>query len=442
MESESKQGSLLGEDVGKRTYRRSEVFVAGGQPTVTYNPRPGQGVDQRVRDYLEEKHRILCITGPTKSGKTVLIREVVPDAIRLSGGDMRTIDHFWSDIVDSLGVFTDESAERTWSDGKTSTDGVSAGVKPAGIGVEGEAVRSREEATEQSRARSRSRDPRRVAKQQLLKTMRPIVLDDFHHVDTDVQRQIVRGVKDLVFDGVPVILIAVPHRSMDIVRAEREMKKRVEQLQINPWTVAELDAIADLGFDALNIDCEAKLAGELASEAYGSPHLMQEFCLKICKANNIDQTVAERLVLPHPGNLTNFFKLIAEAEGDDETYRRLLQGPPRTDRKVRHLKDGQESDLYGVVLAGIASTGPKTEIDWTEIRSALRKVMADEPPAKHEYTRALEHMSRIARDLVWEEESERLIGDPAVEFDPEMDKFHISDPFFAFQLRWMVRRQT
>ena len=64
--------------------------------------------------------------------------------------------------------------------------------------------------------------------------------------------------------------------------------------------------------------------------------------------------------------------------------------------------------------------------------------MSDEPPAKGEYTRALEHMSRIARDLVWDEETERLIGDPAVEFDAEMDKFHISDPFFAFQLRSMV----
>ncbi len=439
MEPGPNQGSLLSDDVGRRKYRRSEVFVAGGQPTVTYNPRPGQGFDQRVRDYLDEKHRLLCITGPTKSGKTVLIREVIPDAIRLSGGDMRTIDDFWSDIADALGGFTDESAERTWSDSETDTDRVGAGFKPGGVGVDGDAVKAREKGNEQTRSRSRSRDPRRVAKQELRKTMRPIVLDDFHHVDPDVQREIVRGVKDLVFDGVPVILIAVPHRSMDIVRAEREMRKRVEQLQIKPWTKSELEAIADLGFDALNIACEEKLAQELASEAYGSPQLMQEFCLKICKSNDIAETVPERLDLPHPGDLTPFFRLIAEAEGDDETYRRLLQGPPRTDRKPRRLKGGEETDLYGVVLAGIASTGPKTEIDWTEIKSALRKVMADEPPAKHEYTRALEHMSRIARSLVWDGESRRLIGDPAVEFDPEMDKFHISDPFFAFQLRWMVR---
>ena len=280
MNASPHQESLLGDDVGRKKYRRSEVFVAGGQPTVTYNPRPGQGFDQRVRDYLDEKHRILCITGPTKSGKTVLIREVVPNAIRLSGGDMRTIDDFWADIVDALGGFTDESAERTWSDSETNTDRVGAGFKPAGIGVDGDAAKARAAGTEQTRAKSRSRDPRRVAKQELRRTMRPIVLDDFHHVDPDVQQQIVRGVKDLVFDGVPVILIAVPHRSMDIVRAEREMRKRVEQLQIKPWKKGELEQIADLGFDALNIDCDKELARELASEAYGSPQLMQEFCLK------------------------------------------------------------------------------------------------------------------------------------------------------------------
>ena len=135
--------------------------------------------------------------------------------------------------------------------------------------------------------------------------MRPIVLDDFHHVDPDVQQQIVRGVKDLVFDGVPVILIAVPHRSMDIVRAEREMRKRVEQLQIKPWKKGELEQIAALGFDALNIDCDKELARRLR-EAYGSPQLMQEFCLKICKSNKIDETVPEHLVLPHPGDLSAF----------------------------------------------------------------------------------------------------------------------------------------
>jgi hypothetical protein len=435
------QGRLIEDYVGKQVYQRQEVFVVGGQPTVTYNPRPGQGAERRVRDYLDEKNRILCITGPTKSGKTVLVREVVPNALRISGGDLLGVNDFWSDVVDLLGEYTDETGERTMIDTTVSTAGVGAAVKPAGIGVETEANRTTTSGTQQTRAKQRSRDARNVAKAALRKTDRPVVIDDFHHVEPNVQKQIIRGVKDLVFEGVMVILVAVPHRAADIVRAEPEMKHRVEHLRITPWTKQELEDIASQGFDALNIDCPSSLSKEMASESYGSPHLMQDFCLQICKANDLRETLPSRQPLLYQGDRDGFFRFIAEQGGDDETYRKLAQGPRhRTDRKRRQLKDGRITDLYGVVLAAIAQTGPKTEIDWWEIKSALKSVMEDDPPSKREYTNALEHMSKIARELVWEEEHSRFVGDPALEYDSELDKLHISDPFFAFQLRWTIRQ--
>lgn len=437
------QERLIADYAGKQTYQRHEVFVVGGQPTVTYNPRPSQGTEQRVKDYLEEKNRILCITGPTKSGKTVLVREVVANAIRISGGDLLSIGDFWADVMDALGGYTEEAGERTMIDTASSSSGAGAGVKPGGIGVDTEVTRSNQSGTHQTRSKARSRDERNVAKGFLKRADRPIVLDDFHHVEPVVQRQIIRGVKDLVFEGVTVILVAVPHRAADIVRAEPEMKHRVEHLKIIPWSQSELEDIASRGFDALNIDCPASLSKEMASESYGSPHLMQDFCLQICKSNDVRQTLPERKPLLYHGDQEAFFRFIAEQGGDDETYRKLAQGPRhRTDRKRRTLKNGRVTDLYGVVLAAIAQTGPKTEIDWWEIRSALKRVMKDDPPSKREYTNALEHMSKIARELVWEEDHKRFVGDPALEYDSELDKLHISDPFFAFQLRWTIRQKN
>src|SRR5437588_6000165 len=91
--------------------RRAEVFVVGGQPTITYNPRPTRGIESKVRDYLDERGRILCITGPSKSGKTVFVRHLVPRSIRLSGGDLGSVDAFWQEIVDELRAYTQEVAE-------------------------------------------------------------------------------------------------------------------------------------------------------------------------------------------------------------------------------------------------------------------------------------------------------------------------------------------
>lgn len=412
----------------------------GGQPTVTYNPRPGHGVDQRVRDFLDERYRILCITGPTKSGKTVLAREVIRNSIKVSGGELASIDDFWNDIVDSLAAYTDEGTETSNSDEESSSDSYGGAVKVAGTGVDGKHEAGSKAASARKHTRSRTRDPRRVAKAELLKTKPPVVLDDFHHIEPTVQRQIVRGVKDLVYEGVPFIFIAVPHRSYDVIRAEKEMQGRVEDLRISLWEQRELEDIATRGFDALNLECPKELAERMAAESYGSPLLMQNFCLKICKANGIAETLAERNILSVPDDLDPFFRSVADDGEGDDTYRRLAQGPrQRADRIRRRLKTGETTDIYGAVLAAIASTGPSTELDWTEIRTALRRVLADDPPQRQEFTRVLEKMSEIARDMVWEAEHERLSGDPVLEWDSNLGKLHISDPFFAYQLRWVIR---
>jgi len=436
------QGEIPGADLepnpDRRVYQRTEVFVVGGQPTVTYNPRPAQGVDQRVRDYLDERGRILCITGPTKSGKTVLIRGTIPNALRVSGGEIASVEDFWSDIVDGLAAYTDEQAETSRGTSEEATDSFGGAAKIGGSGIDGKHDEAARTEAGQRHTLSRTRDPRRVAKEELLKTKPPVVLDDFHHVGPEIQQAIVRGVKDLVFEGIPMIFVAVPHRAADVVRAEREMRGRVEHLEIPPWTIEELDEIAEKGFAALNIECPHETSRAMANESYGSPHLMQDFCLKICKGNRITQTLPARVRLE--GAITDtFFRGIAATEGDDDVYQRLKQGPARSDRIERRLRGGELTDIYGAVLLAVASTGPKPELDWTEIATALRRVLADDAPQRQEYTRVLEKMAQIAKTLVWDDEHNRYVGDPALDYDARLGKLHISDPFFLFQMRWRVR---
>jgi hypothetical protein len=419
-------------------YSREEVFIVGGQPTVTYNPRPTQGFHTRIQSYVREANRILCITGPTKSGKTVLARSVLPRSIRVSGGEIRNVDEFWQDLADELQSFTEEVVESTQTSGESQTDSVGAAAKVMGTGVEIERTSAVEIGETVKRALSRSRNPRRAAKEALANSKLPVVIDDFHHIEPSLQRQIVHGVKDSVSLGVPVVVIAVPHHAAAVVRGEREMAGRVEHLQIPPWTREELEDIATRGFSALNIDFgDAPTA--FAKESYGSPHLMQDFCLQVCKHMEIGETVPNTLHMQLESR-QKFFRWIAEAAGEADAYAMLAGGPrPRTDRIQRRLKTGEVTDIYGAVLKAVASTGPKTELDWTEIRAGLRRVLDDDVPQRHEYARVLEKMSEIARDMVWEEDHKRFSGDPILEYDVRLGKLHISDPFFAFQLRWKVR---
>lgn len=109
----------------------------------------------------------------------------------------------------------------------------------------------------------------------------------------------------------------------------------------------------------------------------------------------------------------------------------LARGPQqRSDRKERHLMDKSETDIYGVVLAAIAHTGPLTSLTYEQLRSAIRTVLSrwDEPPQRHEITRVIEEMVRISK--------EQIDGEPVLDYDVELSTLFVADPFFAYYLRW------
>lgn len=54
--------------------RYSEVFIPGGIPTITYNPRPEHHLEDRIREVRNNLCKLVVITGQTKAGKTVLVR--------------------------------------------------------------------------------------------------------------------------------------------------------------------------------------------------------------------------------------------------------------------------------------------------------------------------------------------------------------------------------
>ncbi|NEW75059.1 ATP-binding protein [Streptomyces rhizosphaericus] len=408
--------------------RVGQVFVAGGPPTITYNPRSELNLEDQILDYLDEGHRILSVSGSTKTGKTVLVRRIIPpnDGIWLSGGAISSSEQFWESIAEHLGLFT--AIERT-SDSKDEIWRTVAGQANIGIakgGIDKKEITGSTSGEKVTRARNVPTQVREVLRGGLT----PLVIDDFHYMPQDVQLEIVRSLKDLVFDGLRVIVIAVPHRAYDVVRVEREMTGRVQQVSVGFWNEDELAGIAHKGFDALKlVDKDGTLITRLAKESFASPHLMQDFCLQLCKANGYRKAQDEYRQLLAPDWSTFFADRASMAS--KSAFDLLARGPrQRTDRKERQLRSGTITDIYGAVLAAIAHTGPNTELTYEEIRTALKEVLSSDAPQRHEVTRILEEMTKIATN--------EIEGEPVVDYDVELGKLYISDPYFAFFLRWGV----
>jgi len=407
--------------------RYQDVFVPGGFPRHTYNPRVDLQLEQRLCETRQNLCKLVTVSGQTKSGKTVLARTVLPreECVWVDGGTVSAEQDFWQIVLEQLDIF--QATEEKTGAGTTATIAgkVEAGANfivakgSAGLGAEISETRS------SSRTQSRAVSARVAALRGLQEARVPLVIDDFHYLPKDSQGGIVRALKQPIFDGLPVAIIAIPHRRYDAVRVEKEMTGRISAIDVPSWSQQELEFIPVTGFALLSIILPSDLPRRLADEAIGSPHLMQDFCRTLCRMAGLDD---ERRAIDQV-KPENVFREVADTIGRP-IFDKLARGPrQRSDRKQRQLRDTQVVDIYELVLHALAHLRPGlVSLEYEDLRAAIREVSATQIPQLHEVARVLRHMSSIAAN----DQS----STPVIDFEEEDKKLHITDPFFAFYLRW------
>lgn len=207
------------------------------------------------------------------------------------------------------------------------------------------------------------------------------------------------------------------------------MTGRILSVEVPRWSETELNFIPETGFPKLYGTISDDLTERLAREAIGSPHLMQEFCRAICRAHNVTESFDGRPADLPSERLDRIFRETAETIGRP-IFEKLARGPrQRSDRIQRELKTGGTVDIYGLVLHALAHLRPDLiTLEYEDLRSAIRDVSAKDPPQLHEVARVLKHMSDIA--------ATDQSSTPVIDFDEEEKRLHVTDPFFAFYLRW------
>lgn len=411
--------------------RYTEVFVPGGFPRHTYNPRLDLNLEQIVRQVTENLCKLVTVTGHTKSGKTVLVRSILPreDAIWIEGGGVGSEDDLWSTVIDQLDLFqTTELSQDKETTAEVSASGT-AGANFIIAKGEAEVGGSFSTGHGSSSTKSRSVSCRVSALAGLRRAGRAVVIDDFHYLHRELQGELVRALKPLIFDGLPVVIIAIPHRRYDAVKVEKEMTGRILPVNIPPWSESELRFIPETGFRLLHGTISQPLTKRLAHESIGSPHLMQEFCRAICKFHSVTTTFAQRSADLSDLDMERIFAETAETIGRP-IFEKLARGPrQRSDRIPRRLRTGAEVDIYGLVLHALAHLQPGlVTLEYEDLRAAIREVSGQEVPQLHEVARVLKHMSDIA--------ATDQSSTPVIDFDEEEKRLHVTDPFFAFYLRF------
>jgi hypothetical protein len=416
--------------MSKQIVEYQKIFIAGGFPEYTYNPRESYQLEDKLAESLKNLCKLIVITGHTKSGKTVLARKILPydKAIWVDGGTISQEDEFWQIIVNNLNLT--QGYQKQVTEGTTKTLGVK-GTAEAGVvmvkatGQFGWDLSRKQDNTTSS---SRNLSSRVVALQGLKANLTPLLIDDFHYLPNELQANIVRALKQLIFDGLPVVIIAIPHRRYDAMKVEREMTGRIMPITIPVWSEKELQFIPDTGFSLLGYTLSKEVTLRLVQESIGSPHLMQDFCRTICRFKDLHQSLGMQELSISNNETDAVFHDVAQTMGRP-MFEKLARGPQRTDRIQRELIDGKKVDIYQLVLRALANLRPGLiSLEYPDIRESIRNVAAKPIPQLQEIARVLKHMSEIAA-------TDRS-STPVLDFNEEEKKLHITDPFFAFYLRW------
>lgn len=193
-----------------KTYKMRDVFAPGGMPSVTYVGREHLELEQKIERAVERGYAFNVVTGPTKSGKSVLCHKVL-DATKLvtmEGGQVSSADDFWQQLAHKLRV----AAGVSESDGQDEKIGAeaSAGWNLGGLlslKAKVDIGSSRESSKQFVTALKIACIDAMIASDAIL------LIDDFHYLDVDVQKSVIQSFKAPVMKGLSVFLLAVPHRA-------------------------------------------------------------------------------------------------------------------------------------------------------------------------------------------------------------------------------------
>ncbi|MEQ9247832.1 MAG: hypothetical protein RLO21_17785, partial [Nitratireductor sp.] len=346
---------------------RDDVFVAGGQPTITYVDREETHIERQLARAIATPNQIVSLSGATKTGKTVLCRKVLGKRqfVWIDGGQIASADGFWSEVRGELSI--PDETEFTRETGDTITGGADLVITMKGSHLSKTSLKEK-------RSTKSLADTLSI----LIKEKIAIVIDDFHYLNEETRRSIVRNIKGAVFNGLKVVLLSVTHRVFDAIEAETELTGRFTSIILPEWSLDDLKKIPEIGFHALNVECPTEIIENLGRESQENPFLMQKFCWEICFDCGIEEkNLIRKQRIPDDYNIEEMFVRIAKDAGLP-IYKILVAGPQsRKQRAKRPLADGGNADIYEATMLALAGTGPKSTISYEELRSELGSMLSD-----------------------------------------------------------------
>ncbi|MGV3769055.1 MAG: hypothetical protein ACO1NM_03380 [Sphingobium phenoxybenzoativorans] len=414
--------------------KATEIFVPSDFPTTTYVERQEEKLEKKVRDAVDTPKSPISISGPSKTGKTALVRNIVGDdnLIHIFGTQIEAPGDVWEAILNWMASPMSIATQTGSSEAITPTANTSAkiGIPGASISMGGgisttTAANTNTTATQQNRGMSAV--VREIANSDFI-----VFLDDFHYINRELQTSIGQQIKAGSEAGIRFCIASVPHRSDDVVRSNHELRGRTINIDTSFWNIDDLKKIGYQGFSALNCEISDNIIDRFARESCTSPQIMQALCLQLC----FDLKIRDSLEFKKNFDISNdTIQDVLEQTSTRTDYTSLLKqmhAGPRvrgTERKEFSFRDDTQGDAYRAALLSLRSDPPAMEYNYADLLMRIADVCVGEKPVGSSITESLKQIAGFAEQIHPDQK--------IVEWDPDSASgtFAIIDPYFLFFLR-------
>lgn len=417
------------------SWKSTEVFVPSDFPVLTYVERGEQRLERLMRDALSTPRSPISVSGPSKSGKTALVKKTVGEnnLIHIFGSQIGSVNDLWRAILGWMD--SPISRSQIAASSNSSTPEGSVGGK---FGIPGVAEINLGFKSASSNQQSRSttvttgREGLSQVQREISNSDYVVFLDDFHYIPRDIQELIGQQIKSASEVGIRFCIASVPHRADDVVRSNHELRGRTINIDSEYWSIKDIESIGRIGFNYLGMKVSNSVISRLAHEACTSPQIMQSLCLDLCFSLGIydtrdpsedievsDDVFGETLL--KTSTRTSFSSLIKQMHAGPRTR--------GTERKEFNFSDGSVGDVYRASLLAISANPPSMEFIYSDILARIASFCIEEKPSGGSVTESLKQISNFA-DISFPKQR-------IVEWDPDAASgtFAVIDPYFLFYIR-------
>ena len=412
----------------------ADVFKTVGQPTVTYVKRDSGSLEQLLTGALNEAGQLCLVTGPSKTGKTTLYREVLSQrgelALIVRCDSKMTANDVWLKALEEVDFDRIQSRTKaviTRIGAEAEIGGKLNWTWLAETTARFKGLFSKDMQDSEIRTRVLSAPGPDLLIPILKDTAYTLVVEDFHYLQDDEKVALFQQWKRFVDQEVSVVVLSTTHRSVDIANSNKDLIGRVAHIDVGHWDVKDLELIAQKGFDHIRVGFDPDFRKLIASEAVGLPIIVQQACLALFQGKTYTDEIDRKKLRIDKHSVEKSLHHVARVKYQqfDPYYATLIRGPREKARKYK---------TYELVLACFTLDPIKFCLHRKEIDERLIRLQlpADEMPPFASLNSTLGALKKFQMKREFE----------LLEWRPNEDMLYIIEPAFLFFVRWRTIKEV